>query len=75
MGSVLKAKYLYELRTQEHLPFAEIVDYCGGRQTEVVEHINAFSDMETYYRPIVQEDGDFRHHAGSAVSSSFKSLE
>ncbi|WP_330083308.1 hypothetical protein [Methylocystis iwaonis] len=35
-----KAKYLYELRTQAHLPFSTIVDYCGGRQTEVVESIN-----------------------------------
>ena len=54
-----KAKYLYELRTQEHLPFATIVDYCGGRQTDVLESINAFSDMEEYYRPVVGDDGDF----------------
>lgn len=54
-----KAKYLYELRSQEHLPFATIVDYCGGRQTEVVESINAYSDMEQYYRPVAGDDGDF----------------
>ena len=54
-----KAKYLHELRTQEHLPFATIVDYCGGRQTEVVESINAYTDMEQYYRPVVGEDGAF----------------
>ena len=54
-----KAKYLYELRTQEHLPFATIVDYCGGRQTEVVEHINAYADMEEHYRPVVGDDGSF----------------
>ena len=54
-----KAKYLYELRTQEHLPFATIVDYCGGRQTEVVESINAYSDMEEFYRPAVGDDGEF----------------
>jgi hypothetical protein len=54
-----KAKYLYELRTQEHLPFATIVDYCGGRQTEVVENINAYSDMEQFYRPVVGDDGSF----------------
>ena len=54
-----KAKYLHELRTQEHLPFATIVDYCGGRQTEVVESINAYSDMEQYYRPVVADDGAF----------------
>jgi hypothetical protein len=54
-----KAKYLYELRTQEHLPFATIVDYCGGRQAEVVESINAYSDMEQYYRSVVGDDGEF----------------
>ena len=50
-----KAKYLFYLRTQEHLPFATIVDYCGGRQLEVEESINAYSDMEKYYRPLVGE--------------------
>jgi hypothetical protein len=54
-----KAKYLYELRTQEHLPFATIVDYCGGRQSEVLESINAYADIEKYYRPVVGEDGEF----------------
>ena len=54
-----KAKYLYELRTQQHLPFAMIVDYCGGRQTEVVESINAYSEMEQYYRPVIGDDGSF----------------
>lgn len=54
-----KAKYLHELRTQDHLPFATIVDFCGGRQTEVTESINAYADMEKYYRPVVGDDGDF----------------
>jgi len=54
-----KAKYLHHLRTQEHLPFATIVDYCGGRQREVEESINAYSDMERHYRPLVEDDGSF----------------
>jgi hypothetical protein len=53
-----KAKYLHHLRTQALLPFTQIVDFCGGRQKEVLESINAFSDMEKYYRPIVDE-GNF----------------
>ena len=53
-----KAKYLFYLRTQEHLPFSTIVDYCGGRQSEVEESINAYADMEKYYRPLVG-DGSF----------------
>jgi hypothetical protein len=37
-----KAKYLHYLRTQEHLPFAMIVDFCGGRQKDLAESINAY---------------------------------
>ena len=54
-----KAKYLYELRNNAHLPFSTIVDFCGGRQTEVSTSINAYVDMETHYRPIIADDGDF----------------
>ena len=54
-----KAKYLFELRHKELLPFAAIVDYCGGRQNEVATFIDAYVDMETYYRPLITDDGDF----------------
>ena len=53
-----KAKYLHHLRTQETLPFSQIVDFCGGRLKDVMESINAYSDMEKYYRPVVDE-GNF----------------
>ncbi len=53
-----KAKYLYFLRHDRNMPLAFIVEYCGGREKEVTESINAFSDMEQYYRPIVAE-GNF----------------
>jgi len=36
-----------------------MVDYCGGREKELVENINAYEDMETYYRSILDDDGDF----------------
>ena len=54
-----KAKYLYDLRHNELLPFATIVDFCGGRQSEVARFIDAYIDMETYYRPLIDEDGEF----------------
>jgi len=54
-----KAKYLHHLRNQALLPFAKIVDFCGGRQKDVLESINAFSEMEKYYRPVVPDDGSF----------------
>jgi ParB/Sulfiredoxin domain len=54
-----KAKYLHYLRMHERLPFSAMVDFCGGRQKEVIESINAFQDMETYYRPVVPDDTSF----------------
>jgi hypothetical protein len=54
-----KAKYLHYLRTQEHLPFAMIVDFCGGRQKDLAESINAYTDMEQYYRAIIPDEGNF----------------
>ena len=54
-----KAKYLHQLRTQELMPFERIVEFSGGRRKEIVESINAFSDMEQYYRPVLPSDDAF----------------
>lgn len=53
-----KAKYLYHLRNEKNMPLAMLVEFCGGRESDVIMSINAFSDMESYYRPIVGE-GNF----------------
>ena len=50
-----KAKYLHHLRNYERMPFSAIVDYCGGRKREVTESIQAFVDMEKYYRKVVSD--------------------
>lgn len=52
-----KAKYLHFLRTQELQPFDRIIDFCGGSKRDVQEAIQAYSDMEKYYRPLVDEGG------------------
>jgi hypothetical protein len=49
-----KGKYLHYLRTQELQPF-ERIDFCGGNKREVQESIQAYADMEKYYRPLVDE--------------------
>ncbi|MCY4152860.1 MAG: hypothetical protein OXE94_11590 [Aestuariivita sp.] len=54
-----KAKYLHELRHTNDMPFAMIVDFCGGRQSEVMTFIEAYIDMENHYRPLISEDGAF----------------
>jgi hypothetical protein len=53
-----KAKYLHELREIKAMPLGTLVEYCGGREKEIIQSINAFSDMEGHYRPIVEE-GNF----------------
>ncbi len=54
-----KAKYLHYLRNTEHLTFAQIVDYCGGRQREVQTYLAAYEDMEKYYRARLDSDDQF----------------
>ncbi len=54
-----KAKYLCYLYSHEYMPFDRLIDYCGGRRKEVEEYIQAYNDMEHYYRPILDSDSDF----------------
>lgn len=54
-----KAKYLNLLRNSEHLTFSQLVDFCGGDKREVQNYIEAYNDMETYYRPLLDSDQDF----------------
>ena len=54
-----KAKYLDFLRNSKHLTFAQIVDFCGGRKREVADFIQAYNDMESYYRPLLESDDQF----------------
>jgi hypothetical protein len=54
-----KAKYLYRLRNQHHLTWNQIVDFCGGKQREAQEYVDAYQDMEKHYRPVLTSDGDF----------------
>lgn len=54
-----KAKYLQSLRDVDHLPLAEIIDYCGGKKKEVTDYIEAYIDMEKYYRAVIPDDSAF----------------
>jgi hypothetical protein len=61
-----KAKYLDFLRNSENLTYAQIIDFCGGNKKEVEHYIQAYQDMEKYYRPILDSDQDFDHTRFSA---------
>ncbi len=54
-----KAKYLTQLRNEEHFEFARLVDFCGGNERSIREALDAYADMEKYYRPQLQGDEDF----------------
>lgn len=51
-----KAKYLNKLYHEEGLPLNTIIDYCGGKKSEILKLISAYNDMLTYYIPLL--DGD-----------------
>ncbi len=54
-----KAKYLNYLSNEENLPMSQVIDFCGGKKTEIVKLINAYKDMEKYYRPLLDADDEF----------------
>ena len=51
-----KAKYLHLLHIDQNMPMSFLEDYCGGRRREVERYIQAYADMEKFYRPLVDEE-------------------
>lgn len=54
-----KAKYLCYLSNVENLPMSQIVDFCGGKSSEITLYITAYKDMENYYRTQLSADDEF----------------
>lgn len=56
-----KAKYLNSLYQEGSLTLPQIVEFCGGigKQQEVMDYIEAYNDMEKYYRKHIPSDHDF----------------
>lgn len=61
-----KGKYLYSLQYDALLPMDVIVSFCGGKAAEVKNMIEAYIDMEKYYRPLCDDDMQFNHKKYSA---------
>lgn len=53
-----KAKYLWELHHKEKMPLDRMIDLCGGSRRDVTKAIQAYADMETYFRPLF-EPGEY----------------
>ncbi|MCY3827079.1 MAG: hypothetical protein OXG10_06850 [Candidatus Dadabacteria bacterium] len=54
-----KARYLDYLRNQEFMEYEEIIALCGGDRNKIERQIDAYRDMNEYYRDIV-DDTAFR---------------
>jgi hypothetical protein len=60
-----KAKYLWELQFKELMPLDRIVEFCGGNRRDVTTAIQAYADMEHYYKPICDaDDYDTERYSG-----------
>lgn len=53
-----KARYLHDLQNKELMPLNRIVALCGGNQRDVTRSIQAYADMEDFYRPLCRP-GEF----------------
>ena len=56
-----KAMYLNHLANVEHMPMNTLISFCGGssKASEIRNMIAAYNDMETYYRPLCDDDSQF----------------
>lgn len=63
-----KAKYLNYLSNKKKLPITLIISFCGGKQSEVKKMIDAYNDMEEYYRRNLSDDSEFDQRKFSAFS-------
>lgn len=51
-----KARYLHYLRNVEFLDYDELIARCGGNKTTISQQIDAYHDMNEYYRDVNSDD-------------------
>ena len=51
-----KARYLHYLRNEDFMEYGEMIALCGGNKTEIERQIDAYHDMNEYYRDIVDDN-------------------
>lgn len=54
-----KARYLHHLRHEKLLDYSEMIALCGGGKAEIERQIDAYHDMNEFYRDVV-DDTAFR---------------
>lgn len=50
-----KARYLHYLRNEELMGYNDMIDLCGGNKAEIERQIEAYHDMNDYYRDKVDD--------------------
>ena len=50
-----KARYLHYLRNQEFMDYDQMIALCGGNRKDIERQIDAYHDMNTYYRDVVDD--------------------
>jgi len=51
-----KARYLHHLRNVEFMDYDELIARCGGNKTTINQQIEAYHDMNRYYRDVNIDD-------------------
>ena len=50
-----KARYLHYLRNEELMGYNEMIELCGGNKPDLERQIDAYHDMNEYYRDVVDD--------------------
>lgn len=50
-----KARYLHYLRNQKFMDYSEMIALCGGNKADIERQIDAYQDMNDYYRDLVDD--------------------
>ena len=51
-----KARYLHYLRNVEFMDYNELIARCGGNKTTITQQIDAYHDMNEFYRDVNSDD-------------------
>lgn len=51
-----KARYLHYLRSQKFMDYNQLIALCGGNRKNIERHIDAYHEMNEYYRDVVADD-------------------
>lgn len=51
-----KAHYLHYLRNVEFMDYDELISRCGGNKTTITQQIDAYHDMNEFYRDVNTDD-------------------